>query len=102
LGTAWQEEHPPILKIVSPLAALGAAAVTVWDQRIGGAESHQYALKAAIPAKSSTRKIRRSIQPTVTMIRTLGLAAAPLQSYDTGKYCGAKADFGNKAQLALL
>jgi hypothetical protein len=67
------------LKIVSPFAASGGPAVTVWDQRIGGAESHQYAAKAATPAKSSKRKNVRRIQPTIMMRRTLMMAGLPLQ-----------------------
>src|SRR5215831_17491479 len=60
-----------MLKMVSPLAAFGAGAVISWDQSIGGSVNHQYTPMAAIPAKSSTRKIRRGIQPTLILGRTL-------------------------------
>jgi hypothetical protein len=41
LGTAWQEEHPPALKIVSPFAGFGVWGKAVTASCTGGAVSHQ-------------------------------------------------------------
>src|SRR3954471_18165779 len=65
-GTAWQEEHPPALKVVRPLVRFGwyggneVAAITA------GIVSHQKMPRPATPARTARRRSRFNIhQPVI-------------------------------------
>src|SRR6267154_2344090 len=58
-GTAWQEEHPPALNAVSPLARFGRWNGSVTANAIGVAVSHQNTPKAAAATMMAARKIWR-------------------------------------------
>src|SRR4051794_8018046 len=64
-GTAWQEEHPPALNVVRPLARLGVCGGSAFDAMTAGIVSHQKIPKPATPAKTTRRRSRRSIQQPV-------------------------------------
>jgi len=78
-GTAWQEEHPPALKIISPFTAFGVYGAADADHRGGGAVSQPYTATAAATTIRRPRKIRRTIHPTVIFTHSLWLAGLLLQ-----------------------
>src|SRR5438034_3600498 len=60
-GTAWQEEHPPALNVVRPLARSGVRGGSAFDATTAGIVSHQKIPEPAMPAKTTRRRSRRSI-----------------------------------------
>src|SRR5476649_472390 len=76
-GTAWQEEHPPALKVVSPLAALGAAGRAVAGTTgEPGVVNHQKMPKAMVPASATPMKILRDIHRSVAVRLKLSASMA--------------------------
>src|SRR6185437_16416020 len=65
LGTAWQEEQPPALNVVTPLARFGVRGASEAGATTAGTVNHQKMPAPAAPARIKTRKIRRSIQRSV-------------------------------------
>ena len=65
LGTAWQEEHPPALNVVRPLAGSACEAEAQPRQRLPEIVSHQKMPTPTAPANITPRRIRRSIHRSV-------------------------------------
>src|SRR5216684_3644749 len=87
-GTAWQEEHPPALNVVSPFARFGAWAGAVTADITGTAVSHQKTPKAVAPARTALRKIRRNIHRSVTVHLNLTASMACVPAMDRLKNSG--------------
>jgi len=65
-GTAWQDEHPPALKARRPLARSGVRAGSFSGKTTAGMVSTQKIKMPVAAAIMNPRKIRRSIDQSVT------------------------------------
>src|ERR1700732_4299720 len=64
-GTAWQEEHPPALKMTCPFARSGVYAGNAAAGTVAGIVRHQNTKKPAAAARTALQKSRRNIRQSL-------------------------------------
>src|SRR5712671_2577355 len=101
-GTAWQEEHPPALNAVSPLARFGRWNGSVTANAIGVAVSHQNTPKAAAATMMAARKIRRDIHRSVSVRFDSMASMAAIPAVGSLKIWRDQARHGNKTDKSLF
>src|SRR6266851_3738045 len=102
-GTAWQEEHPPALNAVSPLARFGRWNGSATANVVGVAVSHQKTPKAAAPTMMAARKSRRDIPRSVSVRFDFLMASmAAIAAVGSLKIWRGEARHGNKTDKSLF
>src|SRR5438093_4684367 len=96
LGTAWQEEQPPALNIVTPLARFAVRGASEAEATTAGTVNHQKMPAPSAPARIKPRRIRRSIHRSVIEPSNSTISMNALYAAGFHEISGVCRRFGNK------